>query len=67
MYWYVGSKKAKHHNTPFEMQVMFNATFLKELANFGLISNNLIQKSMAPEHVQKAFRVVASKLGRSDF
>jgi hypothetical protein len=46
---------------------MFDATFLKELANFGLISNNLIRKWMAPEHVQKAFRVLASKLGRNEF
>jgi hypothetical protein len=53
--------------SPFEAQVMFNASFLKELANFGSISNNLIRKSMAPEHRQKAFRVLAYKLGRSDF
>jgi hypothetical protein len=60
-------KNPNHHNTAFEAQVMFNATFLKELANFGSISNNVIRKSMAPEHVQKAFRVLASKLGRNDF
>jgi hypothetical protein len=46
-------RNANHHNTPFEAQVMFNATFLKDLANFGLISNNAIRKSMAPEHVQR--------------
>jgi hypothetical protein len=41
-------KNANHHNTPFEAQVMFNATFLKELANVGLIYNSVIRKSMAP-------------------
>jgi hypothetical protein len=60
-------RNANHHNTPFEAQVMFNASFLKDLTHFGGISNNLIRKSMAPEHVQKSFRVLASKLGRKNF
>jgi hypothetical protein len=60
-------ENANHQNTPFQAQVMFNATFLNELSNFGSISNNVIKKSMVPEHVQKAFRVLASKLGRNDF
>jgi hypothetical protein len=60
-------RNANHHNTPFEAHVMFNASFLKELSDFGSISNNLIRKAMAPEHAQKAFRVLASKSGSSDF
>jgi hypothetical protein len=58
---------ADHQNTPFEEQVMFNASFWQELAKFSAISNNFIRKSMAPEHAQNAFGVLASKLGRNDF
>jgi hypothetical protein len=56
-----------HQNTPFYEQVMFNASFLKDLANFSAISTNFIRKKVAPEHVQNAFHVLASKLGRNDF
>jgi hypothetical protein len=46
---------------------MFNVDFLKELTQFSSIPSFLVHKSMAPERVQKAFRVLANKLGKEDF
>jgi hypothetical protein len=57
-------KKANHINTPFEKQAMFNVNFLKELTQYSAIPSYLVNKSMAAEHVQKAFRVLADKLRR---
>jgi hypothetical protein len=46
---------------------MFNVDFLKELTQFSSISRYLVNKLMAPVHVQMAFRVLADKLGKQDF
>jgi hypothetical protein len=46
---------------------MFNVNFLKELTQYSVIPSYLVNKSMAPEHVQKAFRVLANKLGKEEF
>jgi hypothetical protein len=46
---------------------MFNVNFLKELTQYISIPSYLVNKSMAPEHVQKAYRVLANKLGKEEF
>jgi hypothetical protein len=60
-------KQANHINTPSEKQVMFNVNFLKVLTQFSSIPSYFVNKSMAPEHVQKAFQVLANKLAKEDF
>jgi hypothetical protein len=46
---------------------MFNVDFLKELTQFSSIPSYLVNKLMAPVHVQRAFGVLADKLGKQDF